>query len=454
MVTMSRCCRHLGHDLVVLVAASSVRLLFCGLWYTPGILYVAFRDAFQQSAAVTSWITSLQYFTSCITGAVGGLVMHRFGSRLVTVTGGIILSGGLLTSMWTTHIAHLFVTYGMLAGFGAGLCYIGCLEAVKEMFTTNVNLVFGVSAFIANLGIMIYPPVLQLLIDIFSWRGMFLILAGVELNIIVIAAVFPGPHIRPQVETPIAQETDESNRHGDTGSEINDGKTDSLLHGISPKTEKTVALKDISLQTTFLENHYFLKSRHYYLYVLSGTLYLFGAGIILGHLSAYAMENNITDSYGAAMLYTVNALSMACGKLLHGVVITKIRMNPIKLHIFVCGIGGLATFLFLFNVPLPVLYAYMVVFGASNASIGGALMPSILLEMAGSDSFSFSVGFYTVITAMGSLIGAPTAGWIYDATSSYTTPFLLAAISMISSAFVMVTSCQFKPNQATTTGGV
>ncbi|XP_067670282.1 monocarboxylate transporter 12-like [Haliotis asinina] len=449
---MTRCySKATGHDVVVLVAAASVRLLFSGLWYTPGILYVAFRDAFHQSAAVTSWITSLQYFTTCITGAVGGFVMPRFGSRLVTMAGGIILSGGLLTSMWTTHIAHLFITYGTLAGFGAGLAYIGCLEAVKETFTTNVNLVFGVSAFIANFGIMIYPPVLQFLIDTYTWRGMFLVLAGVELNIIIVAAVFPGRHRRPQVETSIAQETAESYSHGDTCSDTNDGTKDSLLHAGSSGTDQTVSLEDKTLEPTFLQNHYFLRNRHYYLYVVSGTLFLLGAGIILGHLSAYALQNNITDSYGAAMLYTVNALSMACGKLLHGVVITKNRINPIKLHIFVCGIGGLVTLIFLFHIPLPVLYAYMVVFGASNASIGGALMPSILLEMAGSHSFSFSVGVYTVVTAMGSLVGAPVAGWIYDVTSSYTIPFLLAAISMISSAFIMVTSChQIKPGQANT----
>ena len=51
-----------------------------------------------------------------LSGPVTGILLKRFGCRLVGVAGSLILFVGLLTSVFTPSLHVLYVTYGLIGG--------------------------------------------------------------------------------------------------------------------------------------------------------------------------------------------------------------------------------------------------------------------------------------------------------------------------------------------------
>ena len=51
-----------------------------------------------------------------LSGPVTGILLKRFGCRLVGVAGSLILFVGLLTSVFTPSLHVLYVTYGFIGG--------------------------------------------------------------------------------------------------------------------------------------------------------------------------------------------------------------------------------------------------------------------------------------------------------------------------------------------------
>ena len=51
-----------------------------------------------------------------ISGPIAGILLKRFGCRLVAVAGSLILFVGLLTSSFITSLPGLYATYGFVGG--------------------------------------------------------------------------------------------------------------------------------------------------------------------------------------------------------------------------------------------------------------------------------------------------------------------------------------------------
>ena len=52
----------------------------------------------------------------CFSGPVTGILLKRFGCRVVGTVGSLILFVGLLTSVFTPSLHVLYVTYGLVGG--------------------------------------------------------------------------------------------------------------------------------------------------------------------------------------------------------------------------------------------------------------------------------------------------------------------------------------------------
>ncbi|KAK3095496.1 hypothetical protein FSP39_015340 [Pinctada imbricata] len=95
-----------------------------------------------------------------------------------------------------------------------------------------------------------------------------------------------------------------------------------------------------------------------------------------------------------------------------------------------------------------------VVFGSSYAACGGSIIPSLLISLKGKDQLSLTYGVTLANFAIGQLLGAPAAGWIYDLYGSYSIPFFVAGAAMMISALIMIVpyrSSSFAPQNEETT---
>ena len=69
-------------------------------------------------------ILTFQIAVYLTTGPLVSKLIDLYGARLVSVTGSLVSSLGLLTASYTQSFTQLLVTYSLVTGIGFGLMYI------------------------------------------------------------------------------------------------------------------------------------------------------------------------------------------------------------------------------------------------------------------------------------------------------------------------------------------
>lgn len=83
----------------------------------------------------------------------------------------------------TAHVPSVF------AGLGFALCYTPAIAMVGRYFRERTALAYGVGLSGSGIGTFVLAPVVQLLIDLYSWRGALLVLSAFVANLCVCGAL-------------------------------------------------------------------------------------------------------------------------------------------------------------------------------------------------------------------------------------------------------------------------
>lgn len=74
------------------------------------------------------------------------LCTRSFGTHATLATGIVLETGAVLGASWATEIAHLFVTQGMLFGFGMGFLFVGSVGIVPQWFNKRRSFANSIGA--------------------------------------------------------------------------------------------------------------------------------------------------------------------------------------------------------------------------------------------------------------------------------------------------------------------
>ncbi|XP_053388485.1 monocarboxylate transporter 7-like, partial [Mercenaria mercenaria] len=185
----------------LVTACLFIHMLSPGLSVSFGILYREMRLEFGTSHTEAAWIASIFNGLLGFVGIPLSLVANKIGERWPTVCGSLLLALGMLTSMFAKKTSIMYVTYGLLAGSGAGMID----------FCANTHLVANfndkwrpVAATVTNAGVplsaLILPPILTIVIEQFDLKKALLFLACLSL-----LGVPAGLCFYPQKLTDISQ---------------------------------------------------------------------------------------------------------------------------------------------------------------------------------------------------------------------------------------------------------
>lgn len=78
----------------------------------------------------------------------------------------------------------------LISGFGYGLAFLSGTVAIGCYFYKRRALAIGISFCGSGVGTFVIPPLLRLLLEIYTWRGTMFILAGIALNGCVLSAFY------------------------------------------------------------------------------------------------------------------------------------------------------------------------------------------------------------------------------------------------------------------------
>lgn len=176
----------------VVVAVSFVTLAFGVNARTAfSLLFPPLLDDFGWARGTTAAAFSIGFLATTLYAPFSGMLMDRFGPRLVLSMGVVLVCLGMASAPFITAPWHLYLTLGVLVVGGSFfVTYFGHSLFLPNWFVRRRGLAVGIAFSGGGIGSIIVFPLLQDLIDEIGWRGacvtMSVVLAVVLIPLIVI----------------------------------------------------------------------------------------------------------------------------------------------------------------------------------------------------------------------------------------------------------------------------
>ncbi|MBN1380382.1 MAG: MFS transporter [Deltaproteobacteria bacterium] len=159
---------------------------------------------------------------------------------------------------------------------------------------------------------------------------------------------------------------------------------------------------------------------------------------VLHHIVPYLTDMGLSSTT-AATLMSLHMAMLIVGKVLAGSLAD--RLGLLKSYL-VLMIGLMVSIVLLYGAQwLWVAVVFNILFGFSIA-VRTVLPPLMTAEVLGQKHFAVIYGFLNIFTTLGTAIGVPLSGFIYDATKSYYLAFalyiLLCAITAVAGFIVLM----------------
>ncbi|MGE3538368.1 MAG: MFS transporter [Candidatus Tectimicrobiota bacterium] len=151
-----------------------------GLRSTVPVVYVALRDSFQWSAAVTSGVFSLAGLVGALGAPWLGRLLDRWGPRYLFPLGGLLIMLGWSGSSFVSALWPLLFFYSVVSTLGENsIASFATTATLSPWFPRTRGRMLGLADAGNPLGVVVFLPLAQWLIVTIGWRGTFRILGVV-----------------------------------------------------------------------------------------------------------------------------------------------------------------------------------------------------------------------------------------------------------------------------------
>ncbi|CAH1271591.1 SLC16A12 [Branchiostoma lanceolatum] len=435
-----------GWGWAVVLAVFVICACTMGVTRSFGVFFIEFTAQFNQPATSTSWVISVAMAITFGGAIFGGMFGTMFGFRPVAMVGGVLAAVGCILTSFAGSIVHLYLTTGVLTGFGSSLAFIPSMSMVGKYFDKKRALANGIAFSGVSVGNIVFPPVFTYLIEEYGWRGSFLIAAGVMLNITAFAALLrpiqlPMPTPGPDTQAPANPNAPYRNGHSDT-EQIGLPRDDSEMGpptGAGPADDMKVAIVSNGKSATptprspgkmiLAQWKSLLAYIPFVCLTISVFLLGFGFFIPIVHMAPRARYLGI-EQYQAAFLISMISIGDVVGRIASGLLPTFRRFR--LLHWYILAMLGMGTTSLLS--PLANTYATLATYSVFYGILGGASMSislTVLAELVGPARLSNAMGLMTLLMSVAILGGPPVAGALYDATQNYNMSFIVAGCAPV-----------------------
>ncbi len=166
------------------VVIGIVLFLFLGLLYAWSLFIVPLEKEFGWTRTQTSLIFTISIIFFCLGGIAGGFITGRKSPGFTILISAVLLLCGFAASSQIKSLTAIYITYGVISGFGIGLSYNAVISTVTRWFPEKPGVISGFLLMGFGLGGMLLGSTANSLIKAIGWRETFLLL-GVAFGVIV-----------------------------------------------------------------------------------------------------------------------------------------------------------------------------------------------------------------------------------------------------------------------------
>jgi OFA family oxalate/formate antiporter-like MFS transporter len=381
---------------VVVACAFTVLCVAYGIQCSFGVFMPFISADTGWNRASLSLPYSMYVFVYSALGVVTGRLTDRLGPRVVLMVGACLLGSGVMLVSQVHALWQLYVVLGLIAASGMSAAYVPCNATVVRWFTLKRGLALSITSSGASFGMFIFPPLTTALIAAHGWRNSYLMLGILALVVVISCATFivRDPEkiaLNPDGQTP--QEPLPSH----TALDISSNENWTL-----DEAKRT--------QAFWLLNVIF-------------TLTWLVVFMPMVHIVPFAIDLGISP-FRAAMTISVIGFAGFAGRLLVGTISDLLGRVP---TLGVCLLLQALAFLgFTVSTGLALLYPAAALFGFSYGGVT-ALFPALIGDFFGRTAVGAIVGFMFALAGSPAALGPLIAGYLYNATNSYSAAFELSA---------------------------
>jgi OFA family oxalate/formate antiporter-like MFS transporter len=162
---------------IVFLVVGFVLLLLTGLIYAWSIFIVPLESEFGWVRAETSTIFTITMMAFCLGGMINGIIIGRTSPRFTLWVAMILFFVGFFFASRTEVLWQIFISYGVLVGFGVGLVYNTVISTITKWFPDKKGFASGVSLMGFGLGAFILGTIASKILEVSDWRIVFIAFA-------------------------------------------------------------------------------------------------------------------------------------------------------------------------------------------------------------------------------------------------------------------------------------
>ncbi len=355
---------------VVWACFASLAVIF-GVSYSFAAFFGSFASEFSAQRADVSLVFGLSGLIYFLLGAAAGMLADRFGPRLVTASGMLLIAAGLLASSWAGSLALVTLTYGVGVGVGIGLVYAPAIGCVQPWFTRRRGLAAGLASAGIGAGTLLVPLAAAWAIPLLGWRGALRLLALGVLTLGLGATLLlrRAPAATAGLARPVSGHT----------------LRDALR---SPRFLWLYAMTVLSAPSMFIP---------------------------FAHVSAAARDLGVADARAVGLVGLIGIGSLS-GRFAIGALADRIG-RPLTLLLTQASLG--ASFVLWAGAGgYPAMAVFALWMGLSYGGIV-SLLPALCMDFFGARAVASIIGALYTGAAFGNLAGPWIAGRVFDGSQSY-----------------------------------
>jgi MFS family permease len=372
-----------------------------GIWYSYSVVLVALLAEFGWSRSLLAGAFSVFTLVHGLVNPPIGALCTRFRPLRVMAWGGAALGLALVADSFIATPGQLYLFFGVFTAIA--VCAAGWMPAlvhVQREYRERLGFSIGIISAGVGVGMLLVVPLAQLLIDAFGWRVAYRALGALSVLWIVPASLWLM-RIRGQSLNSDSGSEPKSKSQEDPGSE--------------PRRFRDMTLGEAMRTQPF----WLLMAAFFFGNVGSQTLHV--------HQVAYLVDHGLA-AIVAASVVSVVGLASIFGKAGGGWLSDRVERE----FVYVAGIAILtASALVLLALGAAPTrwgaYGYAVLLGVGY-SVTAAITPAMVSDRFSGRHFGAIVGVLLIGNSAGSALGPWLAGRLYDASTSYTAAFLIAAL--------------------------
>ena len=164
---------------VRMLVAGSILQLFLGIIYVWSVFVAPVSKHLSWDLPAVKLTSSFMLGFFVLGILFGGKLQAKTGTSPIVLVGGLLMAVGMLITSFIPVSTPwiVYISYGVLGGFGVGMAYNAIITAAQKWFPTKRGLATGISVCMFGFSTVVFAPLVELLVNEFALVNTFRILA-------------------------------------------------------------------------------------------------------------------------------------------------------------------------------------------------------------------------------------------------------------------------------------